>query len=1091
MSLTQRRIRETGKEFTRFLSKNSTVPTKYGKLRNVFVSSFLRSLKGGVLACGLKPFSFRQTLKHLQWRERSRKKKRFDVKIPPVIATSTKNDNKKYTENKKNVSSKATNLKYDPSNMLDRELNKFGVTVTYPVIFKTASLKNRAMTIIKIKNEGAGPIVLKEVHQVRSKRRFKLKVKFPLTLPPKKECSMSVSFTPNSYGMHRTEIVFNFVDFEICRFVGLELEDPLIKSMDLVDAKKPYKKKKRKKKRKLNRNVTVGQRPPSAIELYKLPLGKWKIPKDLSKQFSNLSLDATNNSDDVELNIAPSDYRDSMHKLLWLEECQMNVDIRNFDIENVTMESRGPFLVLEVPGLAENRPSVLKGDHIFVEKSFINHIYNNESKEESHKTQRHKGFVWKVEMETLLLKFHPSFHKQFIKGTRFDVQFTFNRVQLQVLHQTIDRASLNIMFPTMEDNWYAAFEAKARPAIQKNKLFNCDLNESQRLAVGSVVGRNLSPDWQWPFIIYGPPGTGKTVTLVEMVKQIYNNDSNEHILVAAPSNSAADLLVQRLLTGGGAVQKHHLLRVVAYQRNVELIPADVKNVTNYDASVQGFPLPSVEKLSSPTVVVATCMMCAKLYARGVATGHFSFAFVDEAGQALEPECTAAFAGLLSEERGSLVLCGDPKQLGPIIRSSLAKQLKTSLLERLMDENNGPYYKSTEITNNMGYNSNFLVKLIENYRSHPSIIKLPNEKFYSGDLIASANKIVRCQLLKWPFLPNNSFPVLFHGLVGRDMREGSSPSWFNPTEVCETIHYIQRLLDCRELSPRIQLKDIGIVAPYRRQVQKLRRVFKDPKYRWEDIKVGSVEEFQGRERKIIIINTVRSNADWLQMDKEHNIGFLNNPKRFNVAVTRAKALLIIIGNPFVLSGDDNWGDLLKYCIQNKSYVGCEFELNDIKPSSVLKISEIRKLARSLKNEVPSSVFQELTLNSISRVITFVGVYEETTEGSLQLADILSTGKLVSVKIEVYYTTGKVKTSLEHPKRGKTQLFRGTSYSKIGYDALRKIFENPRAHADVTKHPGWSTKEQRVKQEEREEEQWEILPAASQVTMQEDPEWRCEF
>ena len=89
-----------------------------------------------------------------------------------------------------------------------------------------------------------------------------------------------------------------------------------------------------------------------------------------------------------------------------------------------------------------------------------------------------------------------------------------------------------------------------------------------------------------------------------------------------------------------------------------------------------------------------------------------------------------------------------------------------------------------------------------------------------------------------------------------------------------------------------------------------------------IDIGSVEQFQGREKKVIIISSVRSTKDHLSFDFKYNLGFLSNPKRFNVAVTRAKALLIIVGNPYVLGEDKHWGDLLKFCKENGGYTGCK-------------------------------------------------------------------------------------------------------------------------------------------------------------------------
>lgn len=117
-------------------------------------------------------------------------------------------------------------------------------------------------------------------------------------------------------------------------------------------------------------------------------------------------------------------------------------------------------------------------------------------------------------------------------------------------------------------------------------------------------------------------------------------------------------------------------------------------------------------------------------------------------------------------------------------------------------------------------------------------------------------------------------------------------------------------------------DIGVISPYRKQVQKIKKVLE--KKNLTDIKVGSVEEFQGQERLVIIISTVRStNEEFLKMDRDYKLGFLKNPKRFNVAITRAKALLICIGNPYMLSKDEHWNRFLQYCRQNGAYTGCPY------------------------------------------------------------------------------------------------------------------------------------------------------------------------
>lgn len=87
------------------------------------------------------------------------------------------------------------------------------------------------------------------------------------------------------------------------------------------------------------------------------------------------------------------------------------------------------------------------------------------------------------------------------------------------------------------------------------------------------------------------------------------------------------------------------------------------------------------------------------------------------------------------------------------------------------------------------------------------------------------------------------------------------------------------------------------------------------------KVGSVEEFQGQERNVIILSTVRSTSDYVNEDIRHALGFVASPRRLNVAITRSRALLIIIGNPYLLNEDPYWRTVLNYCLERDSYTGC--------------------------------------------------------------------------------------------------------------------------------------------------------------------------
>lgn len=116
-------------------------------------------------------------------------------------------------------------------------------------------------------------------------------------------------------------------------------------------------------------------------------------------------------------------------------------------------------------------------------------------------------------------------------------------------------------------------------------------------------------------------------------------------------------------------------------------------------------------------------------------------------------------------------------------------------------------------------------------------------------------------------------------------------------------------------------DIGIITPYTKQVKVIRNLIAE-----QDIKVpkiGTVEEFQGQERMIVLLSTVRSAGDQLRHDRTHQLGFVSHPKRLNVAISRPRAMLMVFGNPHLLSKDAKWRVLIKNCVQHKTYEGCDF------------------------------------------------------------------------------------------------------------------------------------------------------------------------
>uniref|UniRef100_A0A8C7FGK6 RNA helicase n=1 Tax=Oncorhynchus kisutch TaxID=8019 RepID=A0A8C7FGK6_ONCKI len=534
-------------------------------------------------------------------------------------------------------------------------------------------------------------------------------------------------------------------------------------------------------------------------------------------------------------------------------------------------------LVLEVPGVSESRPSVLRGDAILVTRSG-----------DSNKggVVKYRGYVHRVELDSVKLGFSSRFLSSFVDGLEFDVEFTVNRLTTRLQHRATelaDRHNLgNVLFPSGDPTIQPP---KKQPLLLYDRAL--EQNPEQYTAVQNIVAGSSRPA---PYLVFGPPGTGKTltVTVVEAIKQVLKTQSHAHILACAPSNSAADLLAMKLLEH---LEHRKLFRMYAASRNPEDVPNDIRDCCNLGQDC--FVFPCKEELMKYSIVVTTLITAGRLVTGGVPPGHFSHVFVDEAGHAVETETIISLAGLLQPETGQVVLAGDPKQLGPILRSPLA--LKHGMGQFLF--------------------FSLLLPLLPppNSLSHPSILKVPNELFYEEELQVFANEMIRNSYCTWEYLPQKNFPVVFHGVAGRDEREATSPSFFNVAEIEVLMDYLKKLLQGqgkRGLAT-ISPKDIGIIAPYRKQVEKIRKALKMLKKDFKstsikDLKVGSVEEFQGQERRVILVSTVRSSAKYVQTDQYFSLGFVKNEKRFNVAVTRAKALLIVVGNPLVLRGDPTWG-----------------------------------------------------------------------------------------------------------------------------------------------------------------------------------------
>ncbi|NXC40338.1 SDE3 helicase, partial [Penelope pileata] len=783
----------------------------------------------------------------------------------------------------------------------------------------------RAVTL-RVQNGGTEAVTLRRCHPLRCPRELSFRDEQGATqgqallLHPGGVYPIQVQCLTAHNGFFRAVVVFEFSTepgepFSIGRSVAAVAQSQLAAELGPTAAYKPY-------QASLQRPVTVvtedGVLPDSSLknELEKeIPLGTYAYPKSL-KETIVLGPQSSPDSSWVKMQsrleapLHAGNYQQKFELLLHLEEIQLEVDIRRYDMQDVPMERDRALLVLSVPGVAESRPSVLRGDHLFASLS---------CERGSTPRLQYKGYVHGVELERVRLGFSPKLMNKFENNLKFDVTFTFSR--------------LPVLFPSASC-CRPLLTRPHQPGWFDHKL---QANEEQRCAVTHIVTGMSRPA---PYLIFGPPGTGKTVTLVEAIKQVWSCFKDARILACAPSNSAADLLCQRLLAD---IAPRYLYRIMASSRSFQEVPADIRPCCNWDDGESCYVYPSKEQLQPYRILITTLVTAGRLASADFPPGYFSHVFIDECGHAAEPESVVAIAGLLSAMDpdtnpggGQLVLAGDPQQLGPVLRSPLAMQhgLGTSLLERLMRHN--ALYARTDGS----YDPQFVTKLLWNYRSHAAILRVPNELFYDSELKAceGSEPDIRNLYCAWEELPRRGFPIIFHGVCGEDQREARSPSFFNTAEIEVLAQYLRKLLQSqgRRGCPTLSPKEIGIISPYRKQVEKicLAITSKDRVLRAlpdiTQLKVGSVEEFQGQERRVVLISTVRSCSEHLQLDQAFQLGFLRNPKRLNVALTRAKALLIVVGNPAVLSKDPHWHRFLRYCRDEGGYTGCPYEEEEEAP-----------------------------------------------------------------------------------------------------------------------------------------------------------------
>ena len=458
-------------------------------------------------------------------------------------------------------------------------------------------------------------------------------------------------------------------------------------------------------------------------------------------------------------------------------------------------------------------------------------------------------------------------------------------------------------------------------------LFDSSLNPSQQQAVAHALAAEDVA------IIHGPPGTGKTTAVVELIRQAVQR--GEKVLACAPSNLAVDNIFERLLAipalgaGANVVRIGHPARVLPALRDqtldllvenhpdMKLVRKLTKEAHALRASASKYtrakPEPGarrdlrqeakalladarrleehlVERIFTGARVI--CATLSGLDERLFRGRHFDLCVIDEAAQSTEPGC---WLPLRYSQR--LVLAGDHCQLPPTVlaKEAAANGLGISMMERLLQS--------------ADHAATLARQLDIQYRMHQQIMTFSSQLFYGGALVAdpSVAEHLLCDLPGVVESELTATPVTFIDTAGADYQEAveaDGESRFNEGEAQLVMRKIAQLGEAG-----LPLAQIAVIAPYSAQVRLLRERLK-PQLD-QGLEIGSIDGFQGRENEAVLISLVRSNGDG-------EIGFLADTRRMNVALTRARRKLIVIGDSVTIAGHAFYSQLLDYFDQIGAY-----------------------------------------------------------------------------------------------------------------------------------------------------------------------------
>lgn len=474
----------------------------------------------------------------------------------------------------------------------------------------------------------------------------------------------------------------------------------------------------------------------------------------------------------------------------------------------------------------------------------------------------------------------------------------------------------------------------------KHNFAHIGLNPSQQMAVSAMLH---NPDLA---IIHGPPGTGKTTTLVAGIKALTKVEST--VLVSAPSNTAADLLTERLAAQGlnvvrignvsrvdESVLEHTVDALLSAHpeakniKKVKIAAADFRrqaqkykrnfgpeerherqHLKKQARELDAWARTLEDRLVDEILSAAQAIICTLVGAAHplLEKRQFRTCVIDEAAQALEPAC---WIPIIKCQR--VVLAGDPFQLPPTVKNHDAarKGLSVTLIERCLE------------------NLPALVSLLTvQYRMQQVIMDFSNQYFYEGALVAHESVAERALLS--PETQEAEQGVTFIDTAGcgfeEKMQENAvalhrNPSRYNPEEAVLLRNHLMQWLQAHGYSSEIDpasastLPSIGILSPYREQVNYLETLLQEDAYLQpfmaDFITINTIDGFQGQERDVIYISLVRSN-------EKHEIGFLQDYRRMNVAMTRARMMLVVLGDSATIGQNAFYQQFMDYCAEAGAY-----------------------------------------------------------------------------------------------------------------------------------------------------------------------------